>query len=380
MAAVSSSLLLERKKENQTSLYLIIPLNAWNILNTQSCAFQPFLPSECWDATLREAGWSTAHSLSWMLCQRLSSVSRHWPITVTAFLRRTNVELSCIFKPSVAGNTSGTQASLLGRSCKCDSQMDRCRLPDGAVQSCNLKIQSLYSYKCDFYVSIMSQKTYNYILDDCNCATLPMLEEIQLERWRWAKKQDRRERLVWCLLIQKESVLSVKTGRLSQGCATLQAWSDEGCVYHLSHCVNILLGSSPSIPFRYGHFVTPVLANRSHSPQILQRQKLTRGDTLHPVWLPEVPFRQTFKQRERERLNWKCQLWLAPAPAACSGDCVLQPGRASSGPSRRLHVLMAAEQKTDLLSRWVGCFSGPLDSFPTHLVIKSPAAFTRVKI
>lgn len=61
-------------------------------------------------------------------------------------------------------------------------------------------------------------------------------------------------------------------------------------------------------------------------------------------------------EQAKQWLNWKYQLWLALAPAVRSGTASGYAGQASLGPARRLHVLMAAEQKPELLSCRVGCF------------------------
>lgn len=113
-----------------------------------------------------------------------------------------------------------------------------------------------------------------------------------------------------------------ETLELSWGCVTVQTCSDEVRVYHLSLCVNILLGSSPSISsgmttfsplcLPAGYRVHKFYSDKS-SDQVMH---CTQYDSQR--CLLNGPFNSSWGPW----LKRNCQLWLAPASAVCCRESV----------------------------------------------------------
>ncbi len=98
---------------------------------------------------------------------------------------------------------------------------------------------------------------------------------------------------------------------------------------------------------RHDQIFTSLLASRSYNLPIF---------TLTKAWTHFDSLRFLLKQQAKQQLSRICQLWLTPASAVCYGMACDPAGQVSSGPAKRVHVLMAAAQKADLLSRRVGHF------------------------
>ena len=154
---------------------------------------------------------------------------------------------------------------------------------------------------------------------------------------------------------------------LFRGCVTLQTCSDLVCVSHLSLCVNILLGNSPSIS-SVTSTLSPLCLPTGHTVDRFDSDKsaVYPGKTLHPTWLPEVLIRQTFQQQARQPLERGTHLWLAPAFAVCSVR------ERFSGPG----FVSASQEDTCADGSWtkgwhLSCW-GP---FQSSQQVKHPAAF-----
>lgn len=132
--------------------------------------------------------------------------------------------------------------------------------------------------------SLTAKKLYNYIL--YGCVTLPVLSHYfwgSTDNFLESAEPGNREgdRLLTMVLSDalSKTPVSVKpltlwnTGTVPD-CVTLQTCSDEVCIYHPSLCVNILLGSSPSISSGMTTFSSLCLPTGHIAPQILVTKAL----------------------------------------------------------------------------------------------------------
>lgn len=179
----------------------------------------------------------------------------------------------------------------------------------------------------------------------------------------------------------------VKHWKCPRGCVIhRRPRSDEVCVYHLSLCVNILLGRGPSVSLGHGYFFTDPSTPPSTPFARLPTDHRVRA--IFTVTEAQTPVRYCtqhdppFSTARYRRGDWAeaASFWLAPAPSVCLGDRARLPKRLSRG------LAYADGSRTKgwhvrLLSRWEGHFrrvKDPTDFLTGLLLILSAVTFVQI--